>query len=520
MPFSSQSRPEITRLKGSALALGLLLLLGCDDSASGPPEPAADPMETPTSEAMNTNRDATPGQPLLSMEELGLPSELAPFGEPVTGDFDAMVERRIVRILTVYQLGGYFLDGPQQKGLTYDLSQQFEQFINEKLETRHLKVHVVLIPVEFDRLINALEAGYGDIIAAGMSITDDRLERVDFSDPLSRDISEIIVSGPSGAALSSLSELAGRRVYAKPGSSHISSLRELNAEFARQGLEPVDIVPAPQQLDDEDLLEMVSADLLPLIAMDSYKARFWAQVLPDIHVHDDLVIRSGRHIAWAFRKDSPLLAQEVNAFVKTHRQGTLIGNVLIKRYFDNADWVARAMDPDELGRFDATIHLFQQYGDTYGFDPLLIAAQGYQESKLDQSVRSPAGAIGVMQLLPSTAADPNVGISNIEELEPNIHAGAKYLRFLRDRYFSDTTMSELNQTLFSFAAYNAGPARVRKMRDKAREAGLDPNIWFKNVELIAAREIGRETVQYVWNIYKYYVAYSLVNSKRDTAPPQ
>ena len=166
------------------------------------------------------------------------------------------------------------------------------------------------------------------------------------------------------------------------------------------------------------------------------------------------------------------------------------------------------------------IHLFQQYGDTYGFDPLLIAAQGYQESKLDQSVRSPAGAIGVMQLLPSTAADPNVGISNIEELEPNIHAGAKYLRFLRDRYFSDTTMSELNQTLFSFAAYNAGPARVRKMRDKAREAGLDPNIWFKNVELIAAREIGRETVQYVSNIYKYYVAYSLVNSKRDTAPPQ
>jgi membrane-bound lytic murein transglycosylase MltF len=520
MPFSSQSRPEITRLKGSALALGLLLLLGCDDSASGPPEPPAHTMETPTSEAMNTNRNATSGQPLLSMEELGLPPELAPFGEPVTGDFDAMVERRIVRILTVYQLGGYFLDGPQQKGLTYDLSQQFEQFINEKLKTRHLKVHVVLVPVEFDRLIDALEAGYGDIIAAGMSITDDRLERVDFSDPLSRNISEIIVSGPSGAALSSLSELAGRRVYTKPGSSYISSLRELNADFTRQGLEPVDIVPAPQQLDDEDLLEMVSADLLPLIAMDSYKARFWAQVLPDIHVHEDLVIRSGRRIAWAFRKESPLLAQEVNAFIKTHRQGTLIGNVLIKRYFDNADWVARAMDPDELSRFNATIHLFQLYGDRYGFDPLLIAAQGYQESKLDQSVRSPAGAIGVMQLLPSTAADPNVGISNIEELEPNIHAGAKYLRFLRDRYFSDTAMSELNQTLFSFAAYNAGPARVRKMRDKARDAGLDPNIWFKNVELIAAREIGRETVQYVSNIYKYYVAYSLVNSKRDKAPPQ
>jgi membrane-bound lytic murein transglycosylase MltF len=153
---------------------------------------------------------------------------------------------------------------------------------------------------------------------------------------------------------------------------------------------------------------------------------------------------------------------------------------------------------------------FREYGERYDLDWLLLAAQGYQESRLNQDLRSPAGAVGVMQLLPSTAADPNVGIPNIEDLENNIHAGAKYLAFLRDRYFSDEAIDSLNQQLLSLAAYNAGPARVARLRREAADEGLDPNVWFRNVELIAARRIGRETVRYVNNIFKYYVAYSRV----------
>ena len=153
------------------------------------------------------------------------------------------------------------------------------------------------------------------------------------------------------------------------------------------------------------------------------------------------------------------------------------------------------------------VDLFRQYAGTYEFDWLLVAAQGYQESRLDQSVVSRVGAIGVMQLLPTTAADPNVGIPDIDELEPNIHAGVKYLRFLRDRYFADDAVDALNQALFSFAAYNAGPARVARLRRQAGDLGFDPNVWFRNVENVAAKEIGRETVQYVSNIFKYYIAY-------------
>jgi membrane-bound lytic murein transglycosylase MltF len=144
----------------------------------------------------------------------------------------------------------------------------------------------------------------------------------------------------------------------------------------------------------------------------------------------------------------------------------------------------------------------------------MTAALAYQESQLDHDKKSHVGAIGIMQLLPTTAADKNVGIADIAELESNIHAGHKYLRFLQDRYFSDPAISTLDRYLFTFAAYNAGPAKVAKIRTEAEAEGLDPNVWFQNVEIIAAKRIGRETVQYVSNIYKYYITYKMAQIKR------
>lgn len=161
------------------------------------------------------------------------------------------------------------------------------------------------------------------------------------------------------------------------------------------------------------------------------------------------------------------------------------------------------------------MHVFQKTAGKYGLNWVLAIALGYQESTLDQRKRSPAGAIGVMQLLPSTARDPNVNIPNIEQVEPNIHAGVKYLHFLHDRYFSNEDMDTLNQWLFAIASYNAGPARIAKLRAEARSLGLDSNKWFKNVELVAAKRIGRETVQYVSNIFKYFIAYRLILEKRN-----
>jgi membrane-bound lytic murein transglycosylase MltF len=397
--------------------------------------------------------------------------------------------------------------------MSYEALSEFEDFVNRRLERRHLRVEIVVIPVRRDELLSALAQGRGDLAVANLTITPARRELVDFSDPMLTDVSQVVVTGPAADSISSIEDLAGREVHTRASSSYYESLVRLNRTFEETGRPEIDIEVENPLLEDEDLLEMVNGGLIPMIVVDSHKAEFWAQVYPDITVHSDITVSSGDSIAWALRKKTPEFRRLVNDFVHAHKKGTLFGNVVFRRYLRNTRWVEDAVSGEGMQRIEQMADYFREYGARYDLDWLLLAAQGYQESRLNQSLRSPAGAVGVMQLLPSTAADPNVGIPNIETLENNIHAGAKYLAFLRDRYFGDEAIDSLNQQLLSLAAYNAGPARVARLRQEAAAEGLDPNLWFRNVELIAARRIGRETVRYVNNIFKYYVAYSQVEER-------
>jgi membrane-bound lytic murein transglycosylase MltF len=429
--------------------------------------------------------------------------------EPWTGDLDGMAERRFVRALVTPNRTQYFLDGAEQKGTAFELLKQLETELNKELGTRTVKFHVVIIPTSRDRLIPDLVEGRGDIAATNLTITPERREKVDFADPLIS-VDEIVVTGTGTPELTSLEDLSGKKVHVRRSSSYWSSLEALNQEFAENGLKKIRVEEVDELLETEDVLEMVNAGLIDITIADSFLAEFWSQIFENISLYTDLTVRQGGEIAWAFRKDSPKLEAALNRFMKKRKKGTLLGNILIKRYFESTDWVEDPSGREEMERFEEAVQYFQKYGEEYGFEYLMIAAQAYQESRIDQSVRSRAGAIGVMQLLKSTASDPNVNIPEIEDLERNIHAGVKYLRFLTDRYFDEEGIDRLNRGLFALAAYNAGPSRISKLRGKAADNGLDPNRWFGNVEVIAAREIGRETVQYVSNIYKYYLAYSLI----------
>ncbi|MEP5762949.1 MAG: lytic transglycosylase F [Halieaceae bacterium] len=424
-------------------------------------------------------------------------------------DFDAMVGERQIRALVTPSKTFYFFDGAVQRGLSYDALTGFEKFINKELQTGTLKLSLIFIPVTRDQLLPALEAGYGDIAVANLTVTAEREARVDFSEPVLRNVSEVLVTGPASKPIDALLELSGRQLHARASSSYHHSLLALNETLAAQALAPVDIVTVDEHLEDEDLLEMVNAGLIEAIVVDSHKARFWQQIFTDITVHPELVLRSGGNIAWAMRKDSPKLKKMLNKYLRKTGEGTLIGNILLKRYLEDKQYIQNSLSTPEMNKFNATAHLFQKYASRYDFDWLMVMSQAYQESRLDHSARSHTGAVGIMQLLPSTASDKNVNIPDIKQLENNIHAGNKYLRFIRDRYFENEPMTDLDKTLFAFAAYNAGPGRVAKLRSEAEREGLDPNLWFDNVEVIAARRIGRETVQYVSNIYKYWVAYRL-----------
>jgi membrane-bound lytic murein transglycosylase MltF len=411
----------------------------------------------------------------------------------------------------------YFNDGPEQRGLTYDNVVAFEQWAKKRLGKEASNLTLVILPTNRAGLLPMLTAGRADLAAGTITVTEERRALVDFSDPLHTQVREVLITGPAAPEVKTAEDMLGSKVYLRPSTSFYEHLNALNARRVAAGKPAFPVAAADENLTDDDLIEMVGAGIIPATIADEPVAEVFARVFENVRVHDDLVLASDQDIAWAMRKDSPKLKALVNDYVVEARKGTLLGNILLAKYLKNAEWAKNALAADDRKRFESIADLLETYAAQYDFDWLMIAAQGYQESQLDQSKRSAAGAIGVMQLMPATARDPNVAIPDIHREEPNIHAGVKYLRFLRDRYYSDPGLSALNQTLFSFAAYNAGPGNVAKARKRAEKLGLDPDVWLDNVEIAMAQAVSREPVVYVRNIYKYYVAYKLLTEGKTGA---
>jgi membrane-bound lytic murein transglycosylase MltF len=429
-------------------------------------------------------------------------------GQRWTGDLDKMLERRQVRVLVPYSKTLYFVDRAQPRGLAYDVFKLFEEDLNKHLKKGHVRVHVVFLPDARGDLVASLKEGRGDVAMGYLTITPERQKEVDFSNPTAKDVSEIVVTAAGQPPLATPQDLSGREVYIRKDSSYYESVEELNAELKKAGKLPVKIRIAPDNLEAEDILEMVNAGLVPATIADAPRAKFWKQVFTTIELHPQAAVRSGGQMGWMIRKNSPKLKKALDEFLARYPEGSATRNQLLNKYLKNTKYVKNATSADERAKFDKVVTLFRKYCAQYDMDTLLMAAQGYQESRLDQNAKSQVGAVGVMQVMPATGKELNVG--DITQIEPNIHAGVKYVRFMLDKYYGNEPMTPLDKGLFTFASYNAGPGRIAQLRKIAKERGLNPNVWFNNVELIAAEKIGRETVTYVSNIYKYYLAYQLV----------
>jgi len=426
-----------------------------------------------------------------------------------TGDFDGMVARRRIRILAPYSRTLYFVDSGVPRGIAQDIAVMLEESLNRQLKTTSAnKLFVVVVPTSRDALYRSLVQGRGDIVVAGITVTPEREKLVDFTVPTKRLVNEIVVTGPGTPPMSTVADLSGQEVTVRERSSQHESLERLNEAFKRQGKPAVRVRTVPALLEDEDLLEMVNAGLVKSTVVNDFHASFWKQILPGITLHPEITLRDEGALAWAVRKNSPKLVAALNPIVQAHGEGTLFGNLLLRKYLKETKTVRNATSEAQIRKFRELVEIFRKYGAKYNIDYLLMMAQGYQESQLDHSARSRVGAIGVMQVMPATGKELKVG--DITRLDPNIEAGVKYMRFMVDRYFKDEPMDQLNKVLFAFASYNAGPNRIQRLRKDAAARGLDPNVWFNNVERVVAEEIGRETVTYVSNIYKYYVAYTLL----------
>ena len=436
--------------------------------------------------------------------------KLALSNKPWTGDFDRMLERRIIRVLAPYSRSLYFNDKGHERGLTAETVRDFERWINKKYASKLGKrpLTIYIIPTTRDKLLPEITKGMGDAAIGNLTVTEERLKLADFVSPEgSRTMKELVVTGPQSPAITAVDDLSGKTVHVRKTSSYYESLELLNAQFEKEEKPVVKLVLVPDALEDEDMMEMINAGLLSLIVVDDWKAKMWAQVLPAIKVNEKTAVREGGRVGTAIRKGSPKLETEMLDFYKNHIRKQGLDAYRMKKYMSRIKQIKNPTGTEEWQRFEQTLLLFQKYGDQYNFDPLMLAAQGYQESRLKQDAKSPVGAIGIMQLMPATGKELKVG--DIRIIEPNIHAGSKYMDQLMTRYFSDANFSENNRTLFAFASYNCGPGNVSKLRKEAERRGLDPNKWFNNVEIVTAEKIGMETTTYVRNIYKYYVAYKL-----------
>jgi membrane-bound lytic murein transglycosylase MltF len=431
-------------------------------------------------------------------------------------DLDGLVELRLIRVAAPYSRTLYYNDKGRERGLSAELVRDFERWINAKYGKRlaNRPITVVIRPMTRDKLLSSVAEGQADIAVGNLTVTDERLKIVDFVSPEGvPPVAEVVVTGARSPAIATADDLSGKAVHVRKSSSYYESLVALNERLHAGRRARVDLVVVPDALEDEDLMEMVNAGLVEAIVVDDWKARIWAQVLPKIRVNEHAVVRVAGHVGWGIRKKSPKLGAVLKEFYASYvkQQG-----LAARRASTQQALVRQLNDPSaavDRKRFEETIALFRKYGDRYHFDPLMLAAQGYQESQLDQKARSHSGAIGIMQLMPATAKSLKVG--DIRVTENNIHAGTLYMDQLMSTYLAGAHFDDTNRSLFAFACYNAGPNAIQRVRAEAAKRGHDPDKWFNRVELVAAEKIGMQTTMYVRNIYKYYVAYKLMNEVGD-----
>jgi len=435
---------------------------------------------------------------------------------PHKGDIDEMDKRRVVRALVSFNRVSFFFDNGRPRGMAYDALMDLQKFLNRKLHpndtTGKDKIHVVLVPTTSARVANDLLNGNGDIIAVPIYITEARKKLADFV-PVASSQHDVVVSGPDAPPLASLEDLSGKEVYLFKESLAWERLTELNKRLSAAKKPPVKLLPADGNLERDDLIEMANAGMVQYIVTVSQNARLWKNVFTGLKIYEDFPVVEKTETGWAVRKDSPKLRALLEEFASTRHEGTSYFAQLANTYLKNTKFITNNENAENVKRFNQMKGLFQKYGKEYQFPWMLIAAEAFQESGLNQEVKSPVGAIGVMQVMPSTAATAPVSIPDVSKVDPNIHAGVKLLKYIRDDYFKDAPMDPLNKTLITLAAYNAGPARLKQCRQLAADMGLNPNVWFGNVEYAVAKKVGAETVNYVGNIYKYYIGWKLMSER-------
>ncbi|MBD2836403.1 transglycosylase SLT domain-containing protein [Pseudomonas sp. JM0905a] len=391
----------------------------------------------------------------------------------------------------------------EQVGVEYHRVRAFEQYLNRNArDGREIKLK--LIPKSKDQLLPALQRGEGDLVAPGELMYQGVGTNVSASAPLRKDVPLVLVSRQGQRRYQRLEQLSGRSIALPVGSAAGEALRQVNEKLAGRKLAPIVIEWVDPTLAVEDVLEMVQAGIFPLTAVEQPIAERWAKVMPKLRLDKHLVLDRQGDLTWFVRRDAPTLRASVDRFLAEYRAPD-DQDAAFQRVYRRLYKVHNPLARTERQRLERVRPVLQRYADQHDFDWLNLAALAYKESSLNPGARGASGATGLMQITPGAAR--SVGVGNIQKLDNNVQASAKYLAMLRRNFFASSQLEERERMAFVLAAYNLGPQRVQGMRAEARRRGLNPNQWFFQVERIAAEQAGMGVVSYVNSVNKYYLAF-------------
>lgn len=362
-----------------------------------------------------------------------------------------------------------------------------------------------LIPKPKDQLLGALQRGEGDLVAPGELLEARGLSGIVRSRAVQRAVPMVLVTRQGSRVYRRFDELSGRALVLASGSAARGELTRINQALLARGQAPIALEWVDASLAIEDVLELVHAGVYPATLVELPIAERWAKVLPRLRIDRSMQLGEARDANWFFRADAKTLQARADRFLAEYRPPA-DQDAAFLRHYRRLSKVQYPLDRLGRQRLEKVRPTLQHHAQNLEFDWLDLAAIAFKESTLNPSAVSPAGAIGLMQVIPATAR--GMGVGDPRNLDSNVLASARYLSSLRRDHFASPRLNERERMAFMLAAYNMGPQRVQTLRAEARRRGLNPDQWFFQVERVALEQMGLSGASYVSSINKYYVAYA------------
>ena len=398
--------------------------------------------------------------------------------DEVKFDLSDIKEAGVIRAITTYSPTGYFLYKGETMGFEYEMLERLAEYIDVDLE--------IVVARNVDSVIPMLNRGDGDIIALGFTITNDRKEKVSFTDPYVITHQSLVQKKPDNwrkmtvdninkQMASDVVDLINDTVSVRKESSYYRNLVKLSGELG----DTIYINILPGEITDEETIKMVSEGKIKYTVADNNIANVYKGSLPNIDINT--AISLSQRLAWAVRKSSPELLAIINTGLGNIKKRSDY-NVIYTKYFESRKQFKKRVSSEyftsSTGKLSKYDDLVKKYSVNLGWDWVLVKSLIYQESMFEPTNKSWVGAQGLMQLMPATAKE--LGVTDPHDPDQNIKAGTKYLKRMYDYW--EGIPDSIQRIKLAMASYNAGYGHIKDAKKLAKKFNKDTLNWDNGID--------------------------------------